>query len=119
LSLQPVADQKRSSQGCDEEVLDNSNLCTKEALVKAVATTNSSCWINAIHTDSQRLLRTEVFIDEIARIEILTTTRMMYHDELEFLMVQGFDDHGIGTRSKENLNWNYLLTDSWHFRQRL
>jgi hypothetical protein len=43
---------------------------------------------------SGRVLRCEVFVDSIDRIEILTTTRSMYKEEDEVLQVQAFDAEG-------------------------
>ena len=40
------------------------------------------------------MLRCEVFVDVVARVEILTTTRVMYRDDVEVVEVQAFDSEG-------------------------
>lgn len=49
---------------------------------------------NTLLTVSGRLLRCEVFVDKVVRIEILTTTRTMYKDEVETLQIQAYDSEG-------------------------
>eukprot|EP01130_Rhizamoeba_saxonica_P015755 TRINITY_DN711_c5_g1_i1.p1 TRINITY_DN711_c5_g1~~TRINITY_DN711_c5_g1_i1.p1 ORF type:complete len:1846 (-),score=382.32 TRINITY_DN711_c5_g1_i1:78-5615(-) len=76
----------------DIDVLDSCGL--KVSLRNAWRTPTSeriSTWITAEDSISGRILRCEIFIDHIARLEIGTTTRTMYQDEIVPLELQGFD----------------------------
>jgi hypothetical protein len=63
---------------------------------------------------SGRKIRCEVFVDRIARIEIETTTRVMYKAEKEVLEVLAFDEHGNKFSSVAGLafHWSIVPTEA-------
>lgn len=74
------------------------------ASAKAVgAPDRLSTLLHATDTNTGRVLRCEVFIDSIARLEILTTARSLYRDDLQEVQVQAFDSQGNIFSSVEGL----------------
>lgn len=52
---------------------------------------------------TQKSYRCEVFLDYVASISIATTTRRLYKDELEMLVIVGLDGAGNQFSSLEGL----------------
>lgn len=73
-----------------------------------------STWIVAEDKLSGRKIRCEVFVDRIARIEIETTTRVMYKAEKEVLDVLAFDAHGnkFSTVAGLAFHWSIVPTEA-------
>jgi nuclear pore complex protein Nup210 len=74
-----------------------------------------STLLHATNTNTGRVLRCEVFIDSIARIEILTTARSLYRDDVQEVQVQAFDTQGNIFSSVEGLGaWKISSSLSPH-----
>jgi hypothetical protein len=66
---------------------------------------------------SRKVLRCEVFFDNVDKIEILTTTRTLYKDEIQRIYIQGYDAVGNTFSSLEGLHvfWEIpgVPNDKW------
>lgn len=84
--------------------------CSHLAVVSPEATVErQSTWIEAEDTRSGRVLRCEVFVDKIAHIEVLTTSKKFYRSDLELLKVQAFDSEGNLFSSVEGLQFRWSI----------
>lgn len=89
--------------------------CTTEAVISSQASSASgrtSATITAEDVATGHAVRCDVFLDRIARIEILTTTRTMHRDNVEELFVQAFDAQGNIFSSLENLHFQWSIMPS-------
>ncbi|KAL6059537.1 Fibronectin type-III domain-containing protein [Balamuthia mandrillaris] len=86
--------------------------CSSRALVvseSSAATERLSTWLQAEDVLSGRVLRCEVFTDRITNIELLTTTRSMYRDDIEMLSIQAFDNDGNLFSTVEGLTFQWSI----------
>ena len=70
--------------------------CSNIALVKAISTkpSNSLIWISAKDKHSGQVLRCEVKLGKIAKLEIQTHLRQFYLNDFEHLSINAFDEQG-------------------------
>jgi len=99
----------------DVKVLDP---CGNKVIVRAapgVPAGRQSVWMIGEHMYSGRLLKCEVYVDHLVRLEIATTTRTMYKGDVEMLEVYGFDQEGNQFSSLQGLEFEWTIrpdTDS-------
>ncbi len=103
-----------SASGAADE---SSHGCSSYARIVSTGTSSRlrrSTWIVAEDKLSGRKIRCEVFVDRIARIEIETTTRVMYKAEKEVLGVLAFDAHGNKFSAVDGLSflWSIVPTEA-------
>ena len=55
-----------------------------------------------------------MFVDVIKRIEILTTNRQLYRDEVDSIEIQAYDPQGTATHSESLRHWLLLLLSGTH-----
>ncbi len=79
-------DAGRKDESCSIGVV----VTTTGALVRE----RQTAMLTATDKTSGRVLRCEVFVDHIARLQIETTTRTLYKDDVEDVRVQAFDSEG-------------------------
>lgn len=62
------------------------------------------------------MLRCELFVDRVSKLEVLTTTRTMYKDDIERFDIQSFDSAGNKFSSIEGLafEWGIQQTKTQH-----
>jgi hypothetical protein len=97
------------------------NMCGNKVLVRAataVPAGRQSVWLIGEHVHSGRLLKCEVYVDHIVRLEIATTTRTMYKGDVEMLEVYGFDQEGNQFSSLQGLEfeWSIRPESSDHYQ---
>lgn len=68
-----------------------------------------STFLVATDRHSRKVLRCEVFFDNVDRFEILTTTRTLYKDEIQRIYIQGYDAVGNTFSSLEGLDVNWEI----------
>jgi nuclear pore complex protein Nup210 len=93
----------------DIKVLDP---CGNKVVVRAAAAVPSgrqSVWLIGEHIHSGRLLKCEVYVDHIVRLDIATTTRTMYKGDVEMLEVYGFDQEGNQFSSLQGLEFEWTI----------
>lgn len=66
-------------------------------------------WLTAIETKSKKELNCEIFVDNIDRIEISTTTRTIFKDETHPLSIRGFDQAGNTFSDLEGLDFSWAI----------
>lgn len=74
--------------------------------------TRQSTFLIATDQHSRKVLRCEVFFDNVDKIEILTTTRTLYKDEIQRIYIQGYDAVGNTFSSLEGLNVNWEISQN-------
>ena len=86
--------------------------CSTECIVSVtqnVSDRRSSSFVIAEDLISGRKVRCEVYVDKIERIEIETTSRKMYHDDIEELKVLAFDSIGNLFSTLEGLEFQWSI----------
>lgn len=86
--------------------------CGTKVNIKANADTpgpRQSTFLIATDLHSRKVLRCEVFFDNVDKIEILTTTRTLYKDEIQRIYIQGYDAVGNTFSSLEGLSVNWEI----------
>eukprot|EP01128_Nolandella_sp_AFSM9_P012405 TRINITY_DN9248_c0_g1_i1.p1 TRINITY_DN9248_c0_g1~~TRINITY_DN9248_c0_g1_i1.p1 ORF type:complete len:208 (-),score=56.56 TRINITY_DN9248_c0_g1_i1:323-946(-) len=81
------------------------------AKADAASRGRQSAWITAEDRSTHRILRCELFVDHISRIEVLTTTRKMYKDDTERLDIQAFDKVGNIFSTLEGLGFDWAIRE--------
>ena len=94
----------------DGSPVTNHHQCTTRAIISPARglEKRSSSWIIVEDIQTGKKLRCEVYIDKISKIYIKTTTRILYHNEIEQLFVQAHDEHGnlFSTLEGVQFHWN-------------
>ena len=72
----------------------------------------SHAWIQAEDRISGRILTCEVYVDRIARIEIETTTRTMFKDDIERLDILAFDQENNLFSTVKGLKFRWSINPS-------
>ena len=88
------------------------NGCSQECIVSVTMNgieKRSSSIIIAEDLISGRKVRCEVYVDKISRIEIETTSRRMYHDDIEEIGVLAFDSIGNLFSTLEGLQFQWSI----------
>jgi nuclear pore complex protein Nup210 len=90
---------------------DQRSTCSNAAMVRAEAlyAERRSTWILAEDELSGRVLRCEVYVDVVQRIEITSTTRTLYKEDVEMLSVQAFDRDGNLFSSVAGLQFDWSI----------
>ncbi|KAJ5070893.1 nuclear pore membrane glycoprotein [Anaeramoeba ignava] len=95
-----------------ETLFENSLDCSQSAIITATSKSSdrTSAMIYAEEKVSGQVLRCEVFVDKITKIEILTRSRTIYVDSsIELLEVQGYDSEGNVFSSLSGISFDWEI----------
>ena len=85
-----------------------SDCATAVTLTALSSSSRESVWVYARDVDSGDVARTEVFVDVIAELELLTSSRTVYTGDDEKIRVQGFDAEGNVFNSLGSLKFAWV-----------
>lgn len=104
--LTPILDIHTEDVECGRRI----TLSAKEGLPKSEE--RLSTWIIATDKETKRSLRCEVFLGNVDKISIFTTTKNLATEDTSLIGVQGFDKEGNLFSSLEGLPFNWHITSN-------